>query len=469
MTDRIPVPPRRAIATLRAAVAEAAALTRLAAPISAVAFLNMGMSLTDVVMVGWLGGRELAAAAVMSDAYSIVFYLSGGVVMIVSPLVAEARGAGSRAGVRQAVRHGIWAAAVAALAAALLLWQVPALLRFLGLDPGLVALGTPYCRVMSGTVAAMLPLALWRHVLTALGRPHVVAWFSLAALPLNALGNYALMFGIGGLPALGLAGAAASSLLVATSVAGRLTLYVALAPSLRPYRFFRRLLGVRPARLWEMIRLGVPVGVASFAEVGVFLSSTIIVAAVAPADVVAHAVVLRTAGVLYAPALGLGQAATIRIAHAHGRGDGAGLRQGRATGLAVAAGLAMAYVLLLAVFGDVAPWAFLDAGAPGTASAAARAAELYLILGLCELGHVPATVMVGVLRGDKDTRVPMLLSVAGQWGAGFATLLVLSGPLGLGAAGVWGGIAVGSIVTAGLLAVRLHAGAALARAPVPAR
>ncbi len=447
-------------APARAAFDEAGALARLAAPISAVAFLNMGMSLTDVVMIGWLGGAELAAAAVMSDAYSIVFYLTGGVVCVVSPLVAEARGAGHGAGVRRAVRHGLWAAAAAAVVAALLLWHMPAVLAALGLDAKLVALGTPYCRIMSGTVAAMLPLALWRHVLTALGRPEVVMWFTLAALPLNAVLNQVLMFGAFGLPALGIAGAAAASLLVAMSVAAGLTAYVAWTPSLRRYRFFRRLTAVRPATLWEMLRLGVPIGVASFAEVGVFLSSTLVVAAFAPEALVAHTIVLRTAGVLYAPVLGLGQAATVRIAHARGRGDITALRRARAGVLTGGCLVGVVYVAALGIVAPVLPWAFLTPGAPGAAQAAALAGELLLLLGLCELGHAPATAIVGILRGERDTRVPMLLSVIGQWGAGFGIAMLLVTGADAGAAGMWTGIAAGSLTMAALLGVRLSPRAA---------
>lgn len=80
----------------RLAVSEFNALFRLAGPIAAVGLLNMGMSLTDVIMVGWLGADALAAVAVMSDAYSIVFYLAAGILAATVPLIAHARGPDDR-------------------------------------------------------------------------------------------------------------------------------------------------------------------------------------------------------------------------------------------------------------------------------------------------------------------------------------------------------------------------------------
>jgi multidrug resistance protein, MATE family len=83
---------------------EAAAALRLAAPIALVALVNMAMSVTDMVMAAAFGAAALAAVAVGSDAYSIVFYFPGGVLAGLGPTYAAALAARDEAGARRQLR-----------------------------------------------------------------------------------------------------------------------------------------------------------------------------------------------------------------------------------------------------------------------------------------------------------------------------------------------------------------------------
>lgn len=66
---------------------EAAALMRLAVPIAIIALINVAMSITDTVMIGWFFGTgAVAAVAVGSDLYSIFLYFGMGLVGASRPL-----------------------------------------------------------------------------------------------------------------------------------------------------------------------------------------------------------------------------------------------------------------------------------------------------------------------------------------------------------------------------------------------
>ena len=83
--------PPSGAATARPLLDEGRSLLRLAAPIMFICLVNMGMSVTDTVMVSALFGAEaLAAVAVGSDLYSIVFYLGAGVLAGFAPLYTAA-------------------------------------------------------------------------------------------------------------------------------------------------------------------------------------------------------------------------------------------------------------------------------------------------------------------------------------------------------------------------------------------
>ena len=194
---------------------EVRAFLRLALPLALVALVNMGMGVTDAAMVSLLfGPAALAAVAVGSDLYSIVFYLGAGLLAGLSPLYAAA--ASSRDGATLGRLRRVGAVLVLGLSLVLVpaVVTAPEWLVALGLEPGLLAEGAGYTRAMALTLVPMLGVMLVRTLLTAAERPGLFLKATLWMLPLNA----ALMLGLGPVPALGPTGAGVSSLLVASTI-----------------------------------------------------------------------------------------------------------------------------------------------------------------------------------------------------------------------------------------------------------
>ena len=300
-----------------------------------IALVNMGMSITDAAMVSVLFGADaLAAVAVGSDLYSILFYLGAGTLAGLSPFYAAAV---VRADPTERVRlERIGQVAVALLAAVLVpvLWTAPEWLGALGLDPALLDQGRGYTQVMALTLVPMLGVAFYRTILTAAEKPKVFLWVTLAMLPVNAAANYVLMTGAGPAPDFGPTGAALATLLVATM---SLLILALVARRSRPRGMVA---SAGPAVDWSglasVLRVGLPIGIATVAEVGVFLGATIYAATLSAADVAAHTLALRTAGVAYAVPTALLQAAMIRMARAETLGDPAIRRAVTASGLGLA-------------------------------------------------------------------------------------------------------------------------------------
>ena len=182
--DLPPVVDRRLI------LAEGRSLVRLALPIMLIALVNMGMSITDAAMVSMLFGADaLAAVAVGSDLYSILFYLGAGTLAGLSPFYAAAV---LRADPTERVRfERIGQVEVALLAGVLVpaLCTAPDWLDALGLDPALLDQGRGYTQVMALTLVPMLGVAFYRTILTAAEKPKVFLWVTLTMLPVNAAAN----------------------------------------------------------------------------------------------------------------------------------------------------------------------------------------------------------------------------------------------------------------------------------------
>jgi MATE family multidrug resistance protein len=137
-------------------------------------------------------------------------------------------------------------------------------LILLGIENDIADAGTGYVRAMALTVIPMLAVGVLRTRLTAIERPGMMLRITLCAVPVNALFNYVFMYGAFGLPELGVTGAGASSLLV-----GVLTLAALMREAHRVGDSGSG--GVQPEHIAAIFRIGVPIGIATLAEVGIYL------------------------------------------------------------------------------------------------------------------------------------------------------------------------------------------------------
>ena len=433
---------------------EAREILILAAPMTGTALVNMGMSITDTVMMGWLGTQSLAAGAVVSDLYSIVFYFMSGILATVAAIMAQAMGRKNRRGVHDAIRNGFHVTAILSVPAFLIVWNMDLVLMAFGIEGAVIALGSEYAHMMAFTAVAMLGVAVWRNVLSAFSRPRVFLVMVIVALPANGLLNYVLMFGPFGLPEMGLAGAGLSSALVAAAMLVGFVIYAHRDDVIFGYYPFYRIWRVDLGGIAEILRIGVPSGLTTLGNVGIYLVSTPIISLFGTEALAAHAIALRLAGVFYAIPVGLSQAATVRTGYAAGRSDGAAINVVKRTAIALATVSGVACLGVLAAFAGFLPDLFLP---EGTETSQGLAATLIVILGFSIAAENPNVVAGGILRGLKDTRVPMLLTLAGYWGIGAPVMGLVASGTGLGAEGVWLGLSVGVYATAIFMLGRLFA------------
>jgi multidrug resistance protein, MATE family len=311
---------------------------------------------------------------------------------------------------------------------------------------------------MAVLLVPMLGIALHRTVLTAAEQPKVFLMVTLAMLPLNAVANLVLMTGMGPVPALGPTGAGVSSVLVAlTSLA---VLVAVTRRRLQPRSPVPAWAGTdasasastRPS-LRDVLHVGLPIGITMTAETGVFLGATLYAATMGPAEVAAHTLTMRMAGIAYAGSGALLQAAMVRMAKAVALQDANAARgvTHASLGLGLLGGLTALLVLGFGA-GPLAQ-AFFASHAAGTA--AELATGLLLLLGLTQLAGYPALAVSGLLRGRKDSRTPMLCMLAGYWLFGVPLGIYLCEAHALGVTGLWIGLAAGAAATAVLTLLRL--------------
>ena len=234
-----------------------------------------------------------------------------------------------------------------------------------------------------------------------------------------------------------------------------LTGYVLRDRELRRYRLLLRIWQPDWKRFRDIMRVGVPIGLTSLGETGVFLFTTVLMGVFGPEVVAAHAITLRMAGILYAPAVGLSQAITVRVAYGIGEGNRTGASNAVWTGIMLSLAVAVGLFVLLMVGRDWIPELFIDPAAANAGDIVTMALAMLFCLALLQLPENTAVVATAILRGFKDTARPMVLQLTGRWVIGFAGGAALAFAAGFGGLGLWMGLVIGSAATAGMMWMRV--------------
>jgi MATE family multidrug resistance protein len=426
--------------------AEGWAVTVLATPLALTYLAGIAMGTTDIIMIGWLGPEPLAAAALAGEFYGLFYIVGVGILTAVSPMIAHALGARRYREVRRAVRQGLWAAVVIALPVGLVVWHAGDILPLLGQDPAIATMGEAYVRAVIWGFLPSMGFVVLRNFVAAHHRPRSALVVISLGIVVNIIADYILIFGHFGFPRLELFGAGiASSVVCVFMFAGQLGFV------LRDRRFRRyQLLGRwwRPdwPRFQDIFRIGGPIGVMSAAEIGVFLAATFLMGLFGTTELAAHAIALQCGGLAFAVPFSLGQAATIRVAYAAGAGDVAALRL--TSRVAISLGMVWSIVGCALLWWLAAPIAgvFLDAADPANLPTLEMAVALVAFVAFYQLPDGPQQVALGVLRGLRDTRVPMIIALISYWIIGAALCVWFGFGLGFGGPGVWAGLALALVI-----------------------
>jgi MATE family multidrug resistance protein len=436
--------------------AELRATLALAGPLAAANLAQMAMAVTNTVMVGRLGTMPLAAAGLGGMLYFTGGVMLQGILSAVAPLTAHALGAGDRRSAGRVAGAGIVLAMLLALPFVAALTSLDLLLRAAGYDAALAAEIGRYLRAIAWGGPAFLGFAVLRSLLAALSHTRSVMAVLLLCVAGNAALNWVLIFGHLGAPALGVAGSGYASAINQWVILAGLALCIRLTPSLAALRVLRGALVARRAEMANILLLGLPIGGMRGIEVGVFMTAGILMGLLGAAALGAHQLVLNCAGITFMVPLGLSQAAMVRVAYELGAGRAFGARRAGFLALALGIGFMGATSMVLWAAPDAIIGVYLDIADPANRETVQIARRLIAIAAIFQVFDGMQVIAAGVLRGYRDTMVPMLLATFGYWGVGFAGCWLFAFPLGYGPVGLWWGLALGLAVVAMLLTLRLH-------------
>jgi multidrug resistance protein, MATE family len=434
---------------------EVRATLSLAWPLILANLTMASIQATDVLLMGRLGTRPLAASALGLNLNFALSLICLGLVTASSPMIATALGrrANNVREVRRTFRQSLWLIASVTPPVWLILWNAEPLIVGLGQDPGLARGAATF---LHGYMWSMLPFLLFqamRNFVSALERPGWVLGISLGGVALNAALGWALIFGRLGFPALGLFGGGLASSIVWSLLA--LALAVVLVTDRQFCRFHLFGRWWRPdwpryRRLWL---LGLPIGLAMGFEGGVFSAAAYLMGLISADAVAAHAVALQIAALSFMVPWGMAQAATVRVGLALGRRDRAGIARAGWSAWSMGTGFMALMALVIWAIPHQLITLFLEDDA-ANARVIALAVSFLGVAAIFQIVDGAQVVGAGILRGLHDTRVPMIFTLVGYWLIGIGVGVWLAFRAGWDGVGIWAGLALGLAIVAVLMLAR---------------
>lgn len=417
-------------------------------PVLVAQLSSMAMMVADSIIAGRYGTADLAAVAVGSSLYISVVMLLVGILQALAPVVAHHRGAGRNQEIGPALQQGFWLAWGLTLPGVWLLLNPGPLLRLAGTPPEMEALASTYLTTVAWAMPAVLTFRTFYAFSNAMGEPRILMRISLATTLAHIPLAWVLCYGKFGLPPLGAQGCALSTALVCWLALAWGLVHLHRHPAYRPLQLFSPWRRPHLARLGELLRLGLPMGLSTFVEITSFTLIAVLVAKLGPAVVAGHRIAANLAALAYMLPLSLSIATLVLVGQAVGAGDPARTRASIRAGLGLATGLA--------TFTGAALWLVREPviGAH-TIDPAVRAVALPLLIYICVYQFFDAvqTITAHALRGYKVTFAPMLIHTACFWGIGLAGGWWLAnrgwpGAAAQGVAGFWQAAVIATVAAA---------------------
>jgi MATE family multidrug resistance protein len=441
-------------------------MLRLAAPLALGELGWLIMGLVDTIMVGHLPQSAVAIGAVSLG--TVLFYtigLFGSSIMLgLDTLVSQAYGAGRLEDCHRYLWNALYFAFALTPALMLIIFSGLPWLTHFDIDPAVTSVTVPFIKVLNWST---LPLALYfvfRRYLQSMGIVRPVVFSLVSANVVNLFGNWALVYGHLGLPALGVPGSGWSTFI------SRIYMALVLAIAVVYYDRKRRSgLWKAPRRLEmelirKLLRLGFPVAAQQVLEISAFSVSTVLIARLGAVPLAGHQIAMNVASITYMIPLGIGSAAAVRVGQALGaRNPQAAKRAGWMALLFGVVFMACAAVALVSIPKLIARIYTSDPVVIGAG------ATLLMIAAIFQLFDALQVVAAGALRGAGNTSTPMLAHLLGYWVVGMPLAIVLCFQFGWGAVGFWTGFCV-ALISIGciLLASWQRLISRLTRLPLPA-
>lgn len=385
------------------------------------------MAFVDTVMAGRVSAADLAGVSLGASIWITIVLTFTGVLLAVSPLIAQAYGGKRHVEIGGIMRQGMWLALLLGVVSIVILkYGAPVVLTLANAAPDVAVKATGFMDGVAVGMPAFLLYKVFNSYTSSVSRTKPIMIISLLALALNVPANYVLIYGHLGLPAMGGAGCGWASALVNWFSVLALVVYTWRHRFYQQFEVWSRFEWPNWDAQKRLIKLGLPIGLTLLAEVSAFTIVALMLARLGAAVVASHQITLNFSAQTYMLPFGIASALTVRVGQHIGAGHHHLAAHTCKVGLKLVLLIASATALLIWVGAG-----YIAAMYTPDKAVQAMAATLLMFAAAYQIPDAVQVSATGALRGYKITTFPMVIQIVAFWVVG-----ILGGYL-LGLRGVW--------------------------------
>jgi multidrug resistance protein, MATE family len=409
------------------------------------------MNFFDTVMSGKYSSADLAGVAIGSSLWVPVFTGLSGILLAITPIVAQLIGGKREKEVPFSVVQGIYAGTFLAVLVLIIgSFVLDPILNGMNIENRVRYIARGYLVALS---FGMIPLFIYnvlRSFIDALGMTKISMVITLLSLPINVFFNYVLIFGKWGFPELGGVGSGYASAITYWMITYIAAWVIHQNRPFAKYYIFRKLHPISLSKWKEIFAIGVPIGLSIFFEVSIFSAVTLFMSNYSTAIIAAHQAAINFASFLYMIPLSISMALTIVVGFEVGAKRIQDAKIYSLMGILTAIGLALTYGVALMVFKEPVSSIYTD-----DPEVIALISHFLLYAVFFQLSDAIQAPVQGALRGYKDVNVTFIMALISYWVIGLPFGYILANYTDFGPYGYWIGLTTGLTAGAITLSARL--------------
>lgn len=409
------------------------------------------MTFFDILMTSKYSIEHLAGVSIGSSLWVPVYTGLTGILLGITPIVAQLIGAKKHEDVRSFVQQGFYIAILLAFFVFIgIIVLIDPILNIIPLEANVREVARKYLLMMCIGLIPLFLYSVLRSFIDALGKTRVSMFVTLLSAPINIALNYVLIYGKFGLPALGGVGAGLASSLTYWLI---LFITILIVKNNQPFadlRIFQCWTMPSLSKSKVLTKIGLPIGLSLFAETTIFSAVTIMMSVYSTAVISAHQVAMNFTSLLYMIPLSIAMGVTILVGHEVGAKKYQDAKVYSWLGVCTAVAFSFVSVSILIIFREAIAGIYTN-----DSEVINLAGQFFFFAALFQLSDAIQAPVQGALRGYKDVTITFIMAIISYWVIGLPTGYLLGTYTSYGPFGYWIGLIVGLTIGAITLGTRL--------------
>lgn len=403
--------------------------------------------MVDTIFLGQIGPTEQAAGILSNNLFILILVFAIGMSFSITPLVTSAHDKNDLNKKASLFKNSLFINMTLSVLSFIVLYLSSQMLYHMQQPREVAKLAEPFFDVL---IFSMIPVSLFfacKQYCEGLSLTKMALYISLIGNLLNIILNYSFIYGKLGAPEMGYMGSAWASFVARLFMGIAFLIYIFKSPLTKDIGLVFKHVKINWIELKELWKIGFNSAMQFTFEVAAFVIAGLMVGNFGKEQIDAHGIALSIASFTYMFGSGISSAGTIRVGIFKSQNNWPEIKAASSSAIKLVLLVMGTCGILLVLLHDYLPLLFTQ-----EAIIIKSTATLLLIAAMFQLFDGTQVVIIGVLRGLEDVRIPTVITLIGYWLIALPLAYTLAYTFKLETLGIWIALLCSLIVVAlGLL------------------